>query len=141
MFKIVENEENTEKIKSKRDKFWQRVDNNILEMVKAQKIINMNQDEMKWFLLEYYLNTTYFSPNGPGIQYAARYWFLKDQSELTIDEIAMILQAARNPSLYNPKSDNPKIVQNAEKGTDQTLKKLIDLIKDGSLHAAFTAKL
>jgi membrane peptidoglycan carboxypeptidase len=141
VFKIVENEENTEKIKSKRDKFWQRVDNNILEMVKAQKIINMNQDEMKWFLLEYYLNTTYFSPNGPGFQYAARYWFLKDQSELTIDEIAMILQAARNPSLYNPKSDNPKIVQNAEKGTDQTLKKLIDLIKDGSLHAAFTAKL
>lgn len=141
VFKILENEKNASEAKSKLESFWKKIDNNILEMVKAQKIINLNQDEMKWFLLEYYLNTTYFATTSPGIQYAAQYWFGKDQSELTIDEIAMILQAARNPSLYNPKSENSKIVNNAESWTDQTLKKLISLIESGSLPEVFVQKL
>jgi membrane peptidoglycan carboxypeptidase len=111
---------------SKRDRFDQK----IKEWVQAEKLIGLDEDEVKWFILEYYLNTVFFHPQRPGIQAAAKLWFGKNQDDLDRDEIAMIIQAAQNPSLRNPLSDIATRRENAEKGTDLVLQKLITMLRE-----------
>jgi len=53
-------------------------------------------------IIEWYLNEVYFGHGCYGIGAAARYYFGKEVSELTIAEAACIIGITNNPSLYSP---------------------------------------
>ena len=69
------------------------------ELLIAVKIDNeLSKDQ----ILEDYLNTIYFGRNADGIQTAARAYFGKDVSKLTISEGALLASVIRGPSFYDP---------------------------------------
>lgn len=53
-------------------------------------------------ILRYYLNNVYFGNGNYGIGPASRYYFGKDQKELTPAECAVIIGITNNPSLFDP---------------------------------------
>ena len=53
-------------------------------------------------ILEFYCNQFYVSGNGHGIGVAARYFFDKSPSELTLEEAAFIAGSVKRPNYYNP---------------------------------------
>lgn len=57
-------------------------------------------------ILEMYLNTSYFGEGAFGIQDAARTYFSKDASELTLAESALMAGILPAPSAYSPISGN-----------------------------------
>lgn len=59
-------------------------------------------------ILEYYLNTVYFGNGCYGMHTAAKYYFDKEVSELSMNECAAILSITNDPSYYDPyiKPDN-----------------------------------
>lgn len=69
--------------------------------IQLEKIKSKNE------ILENYLNSINLGQNTLGIQSAARRYFKKDVSDLTLSEDAVIAAITQNPSKYNPIS-NPK---------------------------------
>lgn len=61
-------------------------------------------------ILEMYLNAVYFDSSQYGIQSAARYYFGKDASGLTVAEGACLIGITKSPAYYNPlkKPENNK---------------------------------
>lgn len=57
-------------------------------------------------ILELYLNHIYFGEGAYGIQAAARTYFNKDASDLTLSEGALLAALAKAPSLYSPFRDS-----------------------------------
>lgn len=55
-------------------------------------------------ILTAYLNTAYFGNNAYGIEMAARVYFDKHASELTLPEAALLAGITQNPTAYNPVS-------------------------------------
>ena len=53
-------------------------------------------------ILEHYLNLIYFGNGCYGVQAAAKFYFDKDVSELTLAECASIAGITNNPSMYSP---------------------------------------
>lgn len=53
-------------------------------------------------ILEFYCNQFYVSGNGNGLGVAARYFFDKEPSELTLVEAAFIAGSVKQPNHYNP---------------------------------------
>jgi membrane peptidoglycan carboxypeptidase len=53
-------------------------------------------------ILEFYVNQFFVSGNGHGLGVAARYYFDKDVSELTLLENAFIAGSVKRPNYYNP---------------------------------------
>ena len=53
-------------------------------------------------ILEFYANQFFVSGNGRGLGVAARYYFDKDVSSLTLVECAFIAGSVKRPSAYNP---------------------------------------
>ncbi len=53
-------------------------------------------------ILEFYVNQFFVSGNGHGLGVAARYYFDKDASELTLLENAFIAGSVKRPNYYNP---------------------------------------
>lgn len=104
---------------------WQQ---KIRERVKAGKLFSL-WPEAKWFVLERYLNNTYFVTNEKWIAAAAQIIFNKDQRDLTLDECAMIVWLANNPSEINPLSELISRRQAAERRTDKTLGNLMRLMQ------------
>jgi penicillin-binding protein 1A len=63
------------------------------------------QLERKWSkdrILTAYLNTIYFGNNAYGVEMAARVYFQKNASELTLPEAALLAGMLQNPSSYDP---------------------------------------
>lgn len=58
-------------------------------------------------ILEFYLNRVYFGEGAYGIQSAAKTYFYKDSSELSLDEGALLAALVQAPSAYDPYL-NPK---------------------------------
>lgn len=58
-------------------------------------------------ILTLYLNQVYFGRGAYGIEAAARTYFDKTSSELTLDECATLVGILKSPSAYNP-IDNPE---------------------------------
>lgn len=56
-------------------------------------------------ILEAYLNTTYFGRGTYGIGTAARFYFSKEVSELTVGQSAMLAAVIRSPERNNPVTD------------------------------------
>jgi len=53
-------------------------------------------------IFEFYINQFYVSGNGHGLGVAARYYFDKNTSELTLVESAFIAGSVKRPNYYNP---------------------------------------
>ncbi len=75
------------------------VDRKLREMVISIKI---DRDLSKDQILEGYLNTIYYGRGAYGIQAAAKAYFAKDASALTVAEGAVLASVMNAPSLFDP---------------------------------------
>lgn len=74
--------------------------------------VQLSKVKSKEWVLENYLNSINLGQNTLGVQAAARRYFGKDVSELTLSESAVIAGITKSPSAYNPVSHPEK---NAER--------------------------
>ena len=74
--------------------------------------VQLSKVKSKEWVLENYLNSINLGQNTLGVQAAARRYFDKDVSELTLSESAVIAGITKSPSAYNPVSHPEK---NAER--------------------------
>lgn len=91
--------------------FVQKLERKVQEQYLAIQLENRLSKEQ---ILEYYLNTINLGQNTLGVQAAAKRYFDKDVSELTISESAVLAGITQNPAGYNPIT-HPK--RNAKKRT------------------------
>lgn len=78
-------------------------DKNIKRKIKeALFTIRLETHYDKKVILEQYLNNIYLGHNIYGIQQASLYYFNKNNNELTLDEVAMIVGIANAPNLNAP---------------------------------------
>ncbi len=77
----------------------QTVSRKLREIAIAIKIDGQQSKEQ---ILENYLNTIYYGRGAYGVQTAARAYFKKDVSKLTVEEGAVLASVIRGPSLYDP---------------------------------------
>ena len=80
--------------------FMDKLERKIQEQYLALKLDEIVDN--KKLILENYLNTINLGNNNLGVQSAARNYFNKDVSELTISESSVIAAITQNPSKYNP---------------------------------------
>ncbi len=66
------------------------------------RALNLADEYSKEEILEFYLNTAYFSQNTNGVQTAAKVYFGKDVSELSLAESASIIGITQYPTRYDP---------------------------------------
>ena len=66
------------------------------------RALNLRKKYSREEILEFYLNTAYFGQNTNGVQAAAKVYFDKDVSELSLAECASIIGITQYPSKYNP---------------------------------------
>lgn len=74
-------------------------------MRKVKEILRALYIERKYSkeqIIEYYLNAAYFGNNCNGIYAAAKYYFGKEVSELTVTECAAIISITKSPSYIEP---------------------------------------
>lgn len=90
----------------------QTSDRKIREMLNA---LYIERNFSKEQILEYYLNTVDFSDGYYGAATAAKYYFGKDVSELSIVECAALISITKSPTYYNP-YNNPE--KNKERRND-----------------------
>lgn len=72
---------------------------------KVQEIIramNLEKKMSKDQIIEMYMNTIYFGEGCHGVQTAAKHYFSKNASELTIEECASLAAIVKAPTTYNP---------------------------------------
>ena len=91
--------------------FLQSLERKVQEQYLA---VEMEKQISKEHIVEYYLNTINLGQNTLGVQAAAKRYFDKDVSELTISESAVLAGITQNPAGYNPIT-HPK--RNAKKRT------------------------
>ncbi|MGZ4598943.1 MAG: transglycosylase domain-containing protein [Oryzihumus sp.] len=75
--------------------------------------IKVDQSQSKNQILESYLNTIYFGRGAYGIQAAAKTYFGKDVSQLTVAQGALLASVINGPSLYDP-ANGPQALQAAK---------------------------
>jgi membrane peptidoglycan carboxypeptidase len=61
----------------------------------------------KDWILERYLNTAYFGDAAHGVEAAARHYFSRSASELTLRQAALLAGLIKNPTAYDP-TDDPR---------------------------------
>lgn len=64
--------------------------------------VRLEQIYSKEMILEGYLNSLYFNHNIYGITDAARFYFNKELSSLSISQIAILANIIKNPTLFSP---------------------------------------
>lgn len=92
---------------------------------KIQEVFLALQVERKYSkdeILEMYLNRIYLGEGAYGVQAAARTYFGKDASELSISEAAMLAGITRSPSNYSPYVD----YEGAVARRDQVLQNMLN---------------
>lgn len=72
-------------------------------------------------ILEFYLNNIYFANGYYGIEAAAKGYFSKGASELTLGEICFLCAIPNNPSLYNPLRKFDNTIKRKNRILDQML--------------------
>ncbi|WP_407311395.1 transglycosylase domain-containing protein [Desulfosporosinus sp. SB140] len=73
--------------------------------------LNLAKRYTKTQILEFYVNNCYFGEGCYGIESAARYFFSKPASELSLAEAATLCGISNNPSLFNPMTNPEKATQ------------------------------
>ena len=116
--------------------FFKRVWQKLQEWVIA---VEFERRYTKEEILAMYLNKFEFIHQSFGIAAASKNYFGKDQSELTVDEAAILIGMLKNPYIYNPK----KYPENAKKRRNVVLNQMVrneslsqeeyDLIKDAPI--------
>lgn len=96
----------------------QTVNRKATEMVIAQEL---EKKFSKEDILTSYLNYIYFGHGANGVGMASKYYFNKDQKDLTIRESAVIIGLTNNPTLYDP-VNNP---ENSDKKVKEILGKML----------------
>ncbi|WP_099974117.1 transglycosylase domain-containing protein [Lactobacillus terrae] len=97
----------------------QTSDRKIKEMVIAQEI---EKKFSKQQILEFYINNVYMGHGNYGFSSASEYYFSKDQSKLSIDQLALLIGLPNNQTLYDPVI-NPN---NAKYRRNVVLKTMLD---------------
>lgn len=82
----------------------------------------LEQKLSKEEILEFYFNEIYFEGTTPGIAYAAKKFFSKDVSLLSLPECALLVGLVKSPSYYNPL----KHIDRAEERKNIVLKTMLD---------------
>lgn len=84
-------------------------------------------------ILEFYANQFFVSGNGHGLGVAARYYFDKEVSELTLLENAFIAGSVKRPNYYNPftKSDEAAAARARERARERTTYVLAKMKRQG----------
>jgi penicillin-binding protein 2 len=100
--------------------FSRTLDRKFLEAFVA---IRLEQNLTKDQIMNYYLNRIYFGKGYFGVGAAARGYFGKDASQLTVPECALLAGIIRAPVTSSPRSDPQK----AKWRRDQTLKTMYEL--------------
>lgn len=77
--------------------------------------VAIEQRYSKEEILEMYLNSVFYGENAFGIQDAAKTYFNKKPSELTVAESAMLVGVLPAPSAYSPISGNPEYAKTRQK--------------------------
>ena len=77
------------------------------EIYRAWNLDNMYS---KQTILENYLNTISFTGTLQGVQTAAKEYFNKDVSQLSLPECAVIASITKNPTKYNPYTNPEKLI-------------------------------
>lgn len=98
------------------------------ELVRSFK---MEQKYSKDQILEFYLNQFHVTGNGNGIGIAAKYYFNKEVSQLTLIESAFIAGSVKAPSKYNPfsrvsKETQEKALAEANGRKNYVLKRMLE---------------
>lgn len=101
---------------------WESVERKIQEIYLAIQIEKQVND--KDIILENYLNTINLGQNTLGVQAAAKRYFNKDVSELTLSECATIAGITQSPGNLNP-------ITNPEANAKRRQKVLDDMKKEG----------
>lgn len=70
--------------------------------VELEKNSGMSKEDTKDQIITDYLNTINLGNNTLGVKVAARRYFNKDVSQLTLSECAVLASITKNPSKYNP---------------------------------------
>ncbi len=97
---------------TKESSFLEKIERKIQEQYLA---VQLSKAKSKDWVLENYLNTINLGQNTLGVQAAARRYFGKDVSELTISESAVIAAITQSPSKWNPVSHPDNNAQRREK--------------------------
>lgn len=103
---------------------WEKVERKVQEWylaVQIEKIVDKDE------ILENYLNTINLGQNTLGVQAAAKRYFGKDVSELTLSECAVIAGITKSPTGYNP-------ITNPEANTKRRQKVLDDMLEQGKIN-------
>ena len=69
------------------------------------RALDFEKEHSKDEILELYLNTIYFGKGCYGVETAAKFYFGKDVSELSVAECACLIAITNNPSMYGPMYD------------------------------------
>ncbi len=86
-------------------KFDKTLSRKLTEIMMAFKL---EREFTKDEILEIYLNITYFGEGAYGIETAARTYFSKSASQLTLSEAAALAGTLKSPSAYSPTADLTK---------------------------------
>ncbi len=76
------------------------------ELVLAVKLTNSSNKDT---ILADYLNTSYLGRGAYGVQAAARLYFAKDVSQLTVSESAMLASLLKSPEGFAPEKNLPRL--------------------------------
>ncbi|MDQ4054739.1 MAG: penicillin-binding protein [Actinomycetota bacterium] len=85
--------------------------------------IGLERDYEKDWILERYLNLAYFGDGAHGVEAAARHFFSRSASTLTLGQAALLAGLIRNPTLYDP-TEAPK---DARERRDLVLDRMAEL--------------
>ncbi len=81
------------------------------KFMEAINSFKMERKYSKKEILEFYLNQFHVTGNGRGVGVAAKYYFDKEVSELTVSESAFIAGSVKGPERYNPFTKRTLIAQ------------------------------
>ena len=103
------------------------------KMTEIFRALEFEKHYTKEEILTWYFNTCYFGSSAYGVKVAARTYFDKDLSELTVAESASIIGITNSPTKYNP-------FQNPENNKDRQEDILEKMFEQGMLtEAEYTA--
>ncbi|PIV21625.1 MAG: penicillin-binding protein [Deltaproteobacteria bacterium CG_4_8_14_3_um_filter_45_9] len=84
--------------------------------------LEIEKNYSKKEILEFYLNSIYLGHGNVGVEAAARYYFGKSVSEVSLDQMALLAGMIRGPEYYSPLK-NPKL---ARERRNTVLRKMLE---------------
>lgn len=111
---------------------FKRVDRSIAEKFKELLLaLRLEYRYSKEQIFEFYANQFYVSGNGHGLGIAARYYFDKKPSELSLVESAFIAGSVKRPNYYNPFiKKTQEDIDLAKVRADDRLRYVLDKMKE-----------